>query len=103
MYVQYAEVASSKNSGFDWDPDNIGHVGRHRVSQEEFEQVLQNSPVYLGMDVDPSSGEERHTEIGHTNAGRVLVVCWTLRGKAVRPVTAWRASRRERDEYFGQR
>ena len=70
-------MTSGGTYGFDWDADNIGHVGRHNVSAEEFEQVMQNSPIYTGSQMDERSGEARHKEIGHTEAGHVLIVIWT--------------------------
>jgi hypothetical protein len=34
--------------GFDWDDANRGHLARHGVTPEEFEQGMKNDPVELG-------------------------------------------------------
>ena len=43
--------------GFDWDSANIDHIARHRVTPEEAEQVMLNSP--LEIDYQIMDGEER--------------------------------------------
>jgi len=45
----------------------------------------------------------RYRAIGHTHALRVLVVIWTLRGEAIRPVTAWPAPSSIAKDYFENR
>ena len=74
---------------FDWDEANVGHVARHNVTPEEVEQVFANDPMELGADV--VDGQERYTAVGHTNRLRVLVLVWTMRGGATRPITAFDA------------
>jgi uncharacterized DUF497 family protein len=86
---------------FDWNKANIEHIALHRVTPVEVEQVFANDPAYVGYDEDGS--EPRWTVMGHTNDLRVLVVVWTLRGDAIRSVTAWEASRRVRERYFRAR
>jgi uncharacterized DUF497 family protein len=96
-------MKSDGTSAFDWDSDNIGHIGRHGVTQEEFEQVMQNSPIYTGTQIDERSGEERYREIGHTDACQVLIAIWTDRRNLCRAVTAYRATRPDREGYFKQK
>ena len=48
-------------------------------------------------------GEERYTGVGHTNGLRVLVIVWTMRGQATRPVTAFEASERLTKRYMAER
>ena len=55
----------------------------------------------LGADV--VDGEERYTGVGHTNRLRVLVLVWTLRGDATRPITAFDASERLATRYLAER
>ena len=86
---------------FDWDEANIGHVARHSVTPEEVEQVFANDPMDLGADV--VEGEERYTGVGHTNRLRVLVLVWTMRGGATRPITAFDASERVATRYLAER
>ena len=66
---------------FDWDDANTGHIARHNVTPEEVEE---------------RSGEERHTELGETASGRLLLVAWTWRGRRIRVVTAFPANRKWR-------
>ena len=82
---------------FDWDEQNIGHLARHQISPAEAEQVVINRPVDLASEL--RNGEERVPHIGETNAGRILVLVTTMRGKKVRVVTAWPANKNYR-QYF---
>ena len=86
---------------FDWDEANIAHVARHNVVPEEVEQVLANDPMDLGADV--VDGEERFSGVGHTDRLRVLVLAWTMRGEAIRPITAFDASERLANRYLAER
>jgi len=82
---------------FDWDEHNIGHIARHGVTPEEFEQVIRNEPV--PTETRTVDGETRLLGVGHTDEGRVLVVVTTGRGARIRPVTAWEGSRAVRSKY----
>ena len=68
----------------------MAQIARHGISPEEVEQVFANDPLDLGANV--VDGEDRYTGVGHTNLLRVLVVVWTMRDSASRPITAfgWR-------------
>ncbi len=50
----------------------------------------------LPLETEERSGEERHTELGETAAGRLLVVVWTWRRRRIRVVTAFPANRKWR-------
>src|SRR2546422_5011808 len=76
---------------FDWDDANTSHIARHRVTPAEAEQVV--SGASLPLQTEERSGEERHTELGETAAGRLLVVVWTWRRRRIRVVTAFPANR----------
>jgi|ERR1017187_9416055 uncharacterized DUF497 family protein len=82
---------------FDWDAENIGHFAKHQISPSEAEQVILNRPVDL--EVEFREGEERAPQVGETDAGRILIVVSTMRGKKIRVVTAWPAKERLR-RYF---
>ena len=82
---------------FDWDEANIEHIGRHGITREEAEQVLRNSPIDGGA--QNVNGEERHVEVGFTDALRLLVVITTYRGELIRVVTAYPAPPSFRDFY----
>jgi uncharacterized DUF497 family protein len=82
---------------FSWDEENIGHLSRHQISQAEAEQVIFNRPVDLESQL--RNGEKRLPHIGETDAGRILVVVTTMRGKKIRVVTAWSGNKNYRS-YF---
>jgi uncharacterized protein len=84
-------MARDEKSRFDWDRHNIAHVAKHKATPEEIQEVLSNDPVFIETEIDELSGEERISELGHTNAGRILFVVWTPRGRRSRPVTAYDA------------
>ena len=86
---------------FDWDEANIAHVARHNVLPEEVEQALASDPMYL--DADVVEAEDRYTGVGHTDLLRVLVLVWTMRGGAIRPITAFSASERLAKRYLAER
>jgi len=86
---------------FDWDPANIAHIARHKVTPEEVEQVFANHQMDLGAEV--VNGEERYASVGHTNLLRVLVLAWTMRGEAIRPITAFDAREQLAKRYLAER
>ena len=75
---------------FDWDDANLRHLRRHRVSRQEFEQVLLNGP--LDLEYRSEGGEDRFKSLGMTDNGRILVAVWAIRGAHIRAVTAYPAS-----------
>jgi hypothetical protein len=79
---------------FDWDEQNVQHLARHQISPAEAEQVVLNRPVDLESEL--RNGEDRVPHIGETDAGRILIVVTTMRGKKVRVVTAWPAKKNYR-------
>lgn len=80
---------------FLWDEGNVSkNVAKHKVSNKETEQAVQNEPVDL--EVQLRNGEIRQVQIGVTDAGRVLVVVSTLRGDKVRVISSRPANREER-------
>ena len=86
---------------FGWDEANVAHVTCHNITPEEVEQVFANDPMDLGADV--VAGEERYTGVGHTNQLRLLVLVWTMRGDATRPITGFDASERLAKRYLAER
>lgn len=77
---------------FDWDEANEEHIARHGISRIETETVLVD-PLARFMDSWIEDDEVRYRQIGSTARGRLLVVAFTLRGEAVRPITAFDADR----------
>ena len=75
---------------FDWDSENKRHLGAHKVKPSEFEQVMRNDA--LDLDYEVIDNEDRYRSVGVTDAGRFLLVAWTVRNGKVRAVTAFPAS-----------
>src|SRR6266545_3202349 len=79
---------------FEWDAANLAHIARHRVLPKEAEEVVSGGA--LPIENETRSGEDRHTDLGETTAGRLLVVVWTWRKGRIRVVTAFPANRKWR-------
>jgi uncharacterized DUF497 family protein len=86
---------------FDWDEQNVGHLAQHQISPAEAEQVLENRPCDLESEL--RNGEERMAQVGETDAGRILIVITTTRGRKTRVVTAWPAKERLRRYFQSQK
>jgi len=90
-------VMGGSQAAFDWDDANLAHIARHGISPAEVEEVFVDTPLPLA--IDERGGEERHTELGETASGRLLVVVWTRRRRKIRVVTAFPANRKWRRFY----
>ena len=87
-------------SGFQWDDGNATkNWAKHEVTQAECEQVFFNAPLVLATDPEHSGAEPRFFALGQTDAGRLLLEVFTLRGSLVRVISARPMSRREREVY----
>lgn len=72
---------------FDWDESNLRKIRAHRIRRDEVEQALANSPIAIyDQEVD---GESRYVYYGETDAGRLLAIVGTERGRKIRVVTAY--------------
>ena len=78
-------------AGFDWDEGNREKCAKHGVSSDEIEAAL-CGPFALFRDHAHSRAEERFKAIGRTDAGRYVLIVFTLRqrskGALVRPISA---------------
>jgi uncharacterized protein len=98
MVTLPAELAEC--AGFEWDQGNSEkNWGKHQVTRAEAEQVFFNRPVLIGPDLRHSKAEPRYAILGRTNDGRRLAEVFTLRGKAIRVISARDMHRRERRFY----
>ncbi len=83
---------------FNWDSENTAHLARHKIAPAEVEAFFRSDPaVQLHESID---GEDRWTAVGITNALRVLVIVFTVRNSAIRPITGWDADKSTKREYF---
>ena len=89
-----------KQPQFDWDPANREHIRRHGVTPEEAEQVLTSDP--LEIESKEHQGELRTVCLGRTEAGRALLVVYTMRNDKIRIITAYPVSRKKQRLYEPQ-
>lgn len=83
---------------FEWDPRKArGNRTKHRVAFSDAVGVFED-PHAMTLD-DPHPDEMRHVTIGLDLVGRVLVVCWTSRGRNIRIISARPATKHERADY----
>jgi hypothetical protein len=83
--------------GFEWDVHNVGHVARHGVTPQEVEDAVCGTHVVVPA--KPVQGEKRWKLFGRAEAGRYLVVVFTIRRTKLRPVTAYTMNQAERGIY----
>ena len=85
---------------FEWDSDKAGaNLRKHGVSFDEAVTVFYDPLSATFDDPDHSHGEPRLITVGYSAQGRLLVVCHTEQGRAVRLITARRATARERKRH----
>lgn len=84
-----------------WDPEKAeGNLRKHGVDFPEA-MTIERDPMRLTIEDQAHSGEEqRFMVIGMSRAMRLLHVTCTYRGDTMRPISARRATKRERNEYF---
>ena len=71
---------------FAWDANNRKKISAHGVTTDEFEQAF---AVRLVEERKLVGRERRKIAAGQTEAGRVLVLVYTMRRGKVRAVTAY--------------
>ena len=90
---------------FEWDPAKGSlNVRRHGVSFTEAQSAFLDEHAILIDDPDHSLSEERFILLGLSSSLRLLLVCHCYRaeGGLVRIVSARKADRQERRDYFGR-
>ena len=89
-----------KITGFDWDDGNRQkNWEKHQVSSGECEEVFFNLPLLLQNDPGHSQREPRFYVLGHSNAGRLLFIAFTVRKDKIRVISTRDMSRKERAFY----
>lgn len=85
---------------FEWDEEKATSNGRkHGVSFEEAATVFANPLAAIFTDETHSEGEVREIIIGHSSAGRLIVISFTERENAIRIISARKATKNERRDY----
>ena len=80
------------------DDANLDHIAEHGIEPDEAEDAALD-PDRVPARANRSRMEERRAVIGATQEGRILVVVYTVRGTAVRVVTAYDAGERRKRQY----
>lgn len=84
---------------FEWDPVKArANERKHTVSFEEAASIFRNFRIDR-TDLRKDYGEDRLIALGIDSNGVVLNVAYTLRGKSIRIISAWKASKHERQAY----
>lgn len=83
---------------YQWNRDKAtANLRKHGIDFADAVSVFSDD---LALTVpDERFDEERFVTIGLDGFGRVLVVVYTLRGEAIRVISARKASRQERQQY----
>ncbi|MCX6726852.1 MAG: BrnT family toxin [Candidatus Shapirobacteria bacterium] len=88
-----------KPIAFDWNEgNNLKNWEKHRVTQDECEQVFVNKPKMF-EDIEHSEKEERMTAYGETNNHRKLTIVFTYRQLLIRVISARDQNKKERIKY----
>jgi uncharacterized DUF497 family protein len=72
---------------------------KHGIAFEEALTVFTDPLARIHDDPEHSEGERREIIVGHSDAGRLLLVSFTERDRAVRLISARKATRGEHEDY----
>jgi len=85
---------------FEWDEAKAAaNLRKHGVSFEEAASVFLDALAYTFTDPDHSVGERRLLSFGFSQFGHLLAVVHCERGRAIRIISARKATRHERGIY----
>lgn len=85
---------------FEWNESkSASNERKHGVAFTEAMTVFADPLSLTGYDPDHSEVEDRYVTMGTSLAGRLLLVCHTERGTAIRIISAREATHRERKDY----
>lgn len=71
--------------GFDWDDGNRGKCEKHGLTVQQIESLFHGA-MHVFPDVAHSQSETRHIGIGLIDDGRHVLVAFTIREVANRPL-----------------
>ena len=85
---------------FEWDDEKAAANRRkHQVSFEEASGVFDDEFMITEADMSHSDEEDRYVSIGFSSQGRLLVVAYTERVRAVRIISVREPTSREKQNY----
>lgn len=88
--------------GFDWDEANLGKLEKHKVTQEEAEEIYYLTPL-MDEGAYEKKGERRYRCLGVTANGRYLAAFFTVRRGLIRNISVRPMRRKERMLYETKR
>jgi uncharacterized DUF497 family protein len=92
----------SRTLDFEWDPKKADRNRRkHGVEFLDAVAIFDDDRAITLIDEHPE--EERYVSFGADAYGRVLAICYQLRGDSVRIISARKATPRERAQYEDKR
>ena len=101
MMIKYEPLINDclKKMEFEWDADKAeGNLRKHGVNFAEAVSVLKDGTAITVYDEHPL--EDRYITIGMSDIGQLLVVVYSLRHNRFRLISARKANKRERKQYF---
>jgi len=86
----------SKIIGFDWDKENIDkNWVKHKIKNEECEQIFFNKPLIIHPDTKHSEKETRLYALGKTIDNKLLFISFNIRKNKIRIITARQMNKKE--------
>lgn len=83
--------------GFDWDTGNKDkNLVKHKVTNQESEEVFFNEPLLIFQDSKHSQKEKRFVAYGKTDKKRLLIVVFTVRKSLIRIISSRDQHKKER-------
>lgn len=85
---------------FEWDKGNKDkNVHKHKVANQEAEEVFGNEPLVMAEDKKHSKHEQRYQALGKTNKGREMFLSFTVRENKVRVISIRDMNKKEEIQY----
>lgn len=84
--------------GFDWDVGNLRKLAKHKVTQEEAEELFYIAPL-IDEGAYERQGEKRFRCLGITARGRYLASFFTIRRGLIRNISVRAMRKKERGVY----
>ncbi len=85
---------------FQWNFGNVEKIlGKHGIPSGEIEECFREPSFFWDDEKHSTPEEKRFFLLGETKAGKRLAVVYTLRGEAIRVITARPMDRKERHIY----
>jgi uncharacterized protein len=87
-----------------WDPEKAeANLRKHGVGFPEAMTLEDDQSAWWESDDEHSATEPRFIVVGMSHRGRLLCVACSHRSGRMRPISARRATKRERHEYWSRR